>query len=114
MNKTLFYATSIPLPPLDEQKRIVAVIESLFEKLDAAKSIVQKFLDGYELRRAAILHKAFIGELTQNFRAGSGLTLDDWQEKKLGDVITKINMALRQKIVITAISRHRFGMKKLI
>ena len=54
----------IPLPPLDEQKRIVAIIESLFSKLDAAKSIVQKILDGYELRRAAILHKAFTGELT--------------------------------------------------
>ena len=54
----------IPLPPLDEQKRIVAVIESLFEKLDEAKSIVQKILDGYELRRAAILHKAFTGDLT--------------------------------------------------
>ena len=70
----------------DEQKRIVTIIESLFSKLDAAKSIVQKILDGYELRRAAILHKAFTGDLTKNFRADSGLTLDDWQEKKLGDV----------------------------
>ena len=77
----------IPLPPLDEQKRIVAVIESLFEKLDAAKSIVQKILDGYELRRAAFLHKAFTGELTKNFRAEHGFTLDDWQEKKLGDIL---------------------------
>ena len=77
----------IPLPPLDEQKRIVAVIERLFSKLDAAKSIVQKILDGYELRRAAIFHKAFTGELTKNFRAEHGLTLEDWQEKKLGDVL---------------------------
>ena len=89
LNKNLFYSTPIPLPPIDEQKRIVAVIESLFSKLDAAKSIVQKILDGYELRRAAILHKAFIGELTKNFRADSGLTLDDWQEKKLGEVCKK-------------------------
>ena len=82
-----FKETEIPLPPLDEQKRIVAVIESLFEKLDAAKSIVQKILDGYELRRAAFLHKAFTGDLTKNFRADSGLSIDDWQEKKLGDVL---------------------------
>ena len=88
----------IPLPPLDEQKRIVAVIESLFEKLDAAKSIVQKVLDGYELRRAAILHKAFTGDLTKNFRADSGLTLDDWQEKKLGEVaITRAGYAFKSK-----------------
>ena len=82
-----FKETEIPLPPIDEQKRIVAIIESLFEKLNAAKSIVQKILDGYELRCAAILHKAFTGELTKNFRADSGLTLDDWQEKKLGEVL---------------------------
>ena len=87
LNKNLFYSTPIPLPPLDEQKRIVAVIESLFEKLDAAKSIVQKVLDGYELRRAAILHKAFTGNLTKNFRAEHGFTLDDWQEKKFSDVL---------------------------
>ncbi len=89
LNKKLFYATPIPLPPIDEQKRIVAIIESLFEKLDAAKSIVQKILDGYELRRTAILHKAFTGEITKNFRADSGLILDDWQQKTLGEVCKK-------------------------
>ena len=87
VNSTKLKNILIPLPPLDEQKRIVAVIESLFEKLDAAKSIVQKILDGYELRRAAILHKAFTGDLTKNFRADSGLSIDDWQEKKLGDIL---------------------------
>ena len=87
LNKTLFYSTPIPLPPLDEQKRIVAVIERLFSKLDAAKSIVQKILDGYELRRAAILHKAFTGDLTKNFRVEHSLTIDDWQQKSLGAVL---------------------------
>lgn len=53
----------IPLPPIEEQKKIVERIESLFSKLDKAKSIVQKILNGYELRRSAILHKAFTGEL---------------------------------------------------
>ena len=76
----------IPLPPLAEQKRIAALLDSLFEKLDAAKAIVQKISDGYELRRAAILHRAFTGRLTENFRAGHGLTLDDWQEKTLGEI----------------------------
>lgn len=80
----------IPLPPIDEQKKIVKRIESLFSKLDEAKSIVQKILDGYELRRSAILHKAFTGELSKNFRAENNLSLDDWQEKTLG-AVCKIN-----------------------
>ncbi len=76
----------IPLPPLEEQKRIAALLDSLFEKLDAAKNIVQKISDGYELRRAAILYRAFTGKLTENFRAEHALTLDDWQEKTLGEI----------------------------
>lgn len=72
-----------PLPPIDEQKKIVKRIESLFSKLDSAKSIVQKILDGYELRRSAILHKAFTGELSKNFRAENNLSLDDWENLPL-------------------------------
>ena len=57
-----------PIPPLPEQKRIVYRIESLFAKLDEAKEKIQQVLDGAEMRKAAILHKAFTGELTQNWR----------------------------------------------
>lgn len=54
----------IPLPPLPEQQRIVARIESLFTKLDAAREKLQHVLDTQEARRAAILHEAFTGRLT--------------------------------------------------
>ena len=54
----------VPLPPLAEQQRIVERIESIFAKLDEAKENLQNVLDGFETRKAAILHKAFTGELT--------------------------------------------------
>lgn len=54
---------TIPLPPLTEQQRIVDRIESLFAKLDEAKEKAQAVVDGFEDRKAAILHKAFTGEL---------------------------------------------------
>ena len=57
-----------PLPPLPEQHRIVARIESLFAKLDEAKEKAQAVVDGFELRKSAILHKAFTGELTERWR----------------------------------------------
>ena len=60
--------TKIPLAPLPEQHRIVARIESLFSKLDEAKEKAQSVLDGFENRRAAILHEAFTGELTKKWR----------------------------------------------
>ena len=66
----------LPLPPLEEQQRIVDRIESLFEKLDRAKELMQEALDSFENRRSAILHKAFTGELTAKWREENGVSLD--------------------------------------
>jgi type I restriction enzyme S subunit len=57
-----------PLAPLDEQKRIVERIESLFAKLDEARDLIQKSLEAFADRKSAIFHKAFSGELTANWR----------------------------------------------
>ena len=81
---------AFPLPPLAEQQRIVERIETLFAKLDEAKEKLQNTLDIFEIRKAAILHKAFTGELTANWRKQHGLTMDSWEEKTLGEVC-KVN-----------------------
>lgn len=86
LNKELFFNMPFPLPPLVEQQRIVERIESLFAKLDEAKENLQNVLDGFETRKAAILHKAFTGELTAKWRKQHGVSMDSWEEKKLGDV----------------------------
>ena len=73
-----------PIPPLPEQKRIVHRIESLFAKLDEAKEKIQQVLDGAEMRKAAILHKAFTGELTKTWRRENNITTtDDVNREKL-------------------------------
>ena len=68
-----------PLPPHAEQQRIVERIESLFAKLDEAKENLQNVLDGFETRKAAILRKAFTGELTANWRKQHGISMDSWE-----------------------------------
>ena len=76
-----------PLPPtLEEQQRIVNRIESMFAKLDEAKEKAQNVVDCFETRKAAILHKAFSGELTANWRKKNGVSDDSWEEKRLEDV----------------------------
>ena len=69
----LFDKYAIPLPPLEEQERIIKTIEYLFAKLDEAKEKAQEIVDGFETRKAAILHKAFSGELTAKWREIEGL-----------------------------------------
>lgn len=73
-----------PLPPIQEQRRIVERIESLFSKLDEAKEKIQLSLDSFENRKSAILYQAFSGELTKKWREENGISLDDWREEKLG------------------------------
>ena len=75
-----------PLPPtLDEQQRIVKRIESMFANLDEAKEKAQTVVDGFETRKAAILHKAFTGELTAKWRKENGVSDDSWVVKTIGE-----------------------------
>ena len=85
-NKTDLKTICLPLPPLSEQQRIVELIESLFTKLDDAKQKVLDALESFETRKAAILHKAFTGELTAQWRKEHGLGMESWQTKKLSEV----------------------------
>ncbi|HDR7771516.1 TPA: restriction endonuclease subunit S [Bacillus paranthracis] len=59
---------NFPLPPLNEQKRIAEKVECLLNKVEEAKQLVEEVKETFELRRAAILDKAFRGELTKKWR----------------------------------------------
>lgn len=73
------------LPPHEEQKRIVEIIEKQFAKLDEARDLIQKSLDSFADRKSAILHKAFTGELTKKWREEKGID-SKWEEVNLNDV----------------------------
>ena len=75
-----------PIPPLAEQQRIVDRIESLFAKLDEAKEKAQAVVDSFETRKAAILHKAFTGELTAKWREEHGVSIDNWKTTRFDSV----------------------------
>lgn len=75
------------VPPLAEQQRIVDRIESLFAKLDEAKQNVQDALDNFETRKAAILHRAFTGELTAQWRKEHGVGMESWEKASLGKYV---------------------------
>lgn len=76
----------VPIPPFTEQQRIVDRIESLFAKLDEAKEKAQAVVDGFEDRKAAILHKAFTGELTAEWRKDVSKSFSEWMPKSIGEI----------------------------
>ena len=90
INTTTLGNYEIPLPPLPEQQRIVDRIESLFAKLDEAKEKAQAVVDSFETRKAAILHKAFTGELTAKWREEHGVRMESWRTISFKDVCKKI------------------------
>ena len=83
LNKELFFNMPFPLPPtLAEQHRIVNRIETMFAKLDEAKEKAQNVVDSFETRKAAILHKAFNGQLKIDNEESS---IEDWEDTTIGE-----------------------------
>lgn len=87
ITKGPFMETPIPVPSLDEQKRIVARIEELFSELDNGVETLKKTKQQLAVYRQAVLKEAFRGcekweknmfsSLMSEVRNGYGLKPDD-------------------------------------
>lgn len=95
VSEKIVLQASFPLPPLPEQQRIVTLIESLFADLDAAKKKLQAVLDGFAKRRAALLHKAFTGELTREWRAEHRIGNESWIETPSAELFEYVTSGSR-------------------
>ncbi|ACP23938.1 putative restriction endonuclease type I, S subunit [Sinorhizobium fredii NGR234] len=68
LNLQLIRSTSFPLPPLAEQKRIVAKLDALSAKSARARTELARIETLVYRYKQAVLGKAFSGELTVDFR----------------------------------------------
>ncbi len=66
LNKQKIKNLDIPLPPLQEQKRIVAKLDKLFEKIDMAIALHQKNMDEADVFMKSVLNDVF-GELEEKY-----------------------------------------------
>ncbi len=88
LNKSSTEKLLFPLPPLNEQKRIVEKLDFLFEKTKRAKEIIEEIKIDIENRKISILDRAFKGTLTSKWRS----------ENKISDVKELLKSINEEKI----------------
>ena len=77
LNDTNAKKIKIPLPPIEEQNRIVAKIETLFSELDKSIESLKRAKQKLALYRQSVLKAAFEGELTKAWREAHKDELED-------------------------------------
>ncbi len=85
LGKEAVLTTSVPLPPLPEQKRIVAKIDSLSGKSKRASDHLDHIPRLVEKYKQAVLAAAFRGDLTREWR--TKFNLPKWEKSTLGEVV---------------------------
>lgn len=58
----------VPLPPINEQHRIVERLEALFSELDSGVKVLKTAQEQLKVYRQAVLYAAFSGKLTEEWR----------------------------------------------
>ena len=85
LNRNDAYNISIPLPPLNEQKRIVAKLDLLFAHLDGLNTRLERVPELLKQFRQSVLTQAVTGKLTEDWRAGKILDPVSIYLKKVGE-----------------------------
>jgi type I restriction enzyme S subunit len=68
ISQQIVRSIEIPLPPINEQKRIVSKIEELFSELDAGEESLRRARRQLGVYRQSLLKQAFEGKLTEQWR----------------------------------------------
>ncbi len=88
VDPTLLWNLLVPLPPLPEQQRIVAKLDTLFGHLDALKTQLERIPQLLKEFRQKVLTQAVTGKLTEEWREGR--ELEEWQDVELKSVCKSI------------------------
>lgn len=75
-----------PLPPLNEQKRIVEKLDTILPKVKSIKGRLSKIPGILNKFRRSVLTAVFSGKLTEDWREGN-FNSDDWKDFNLSDLI---------------------------
>ncbi|WP_086030261.1 restriction endonuclease subunit S [Tenacibaculum holothuriorum] len=99
------------LPPLAEQKRIVAKLDEVFGHLDTLKTRLEKIPNLLKNCKQAILTQAVTGKLTEEWRKGK--QLEEWCNQKIGDLIDSIDVGKSFKCPEYPVKKGQVGLVKI-
>jgi len=105
LNRNDIYAQEMPLPPLDEQGRIVAKVEELLARVNSAKEDLAKVSVTLKRFRQAVLAVACSGRLTADWREANPSSTSyveeelplGWQTASVGEVMESLKYGTSQK-----------------
>ncbi|MEW6866082.1 restriction endonuclease subunit S [Trueperella pyogenes] len=78
-------AMPLPLPPLEEQQRIVEYIKQTSAKIDDVVQRLEQYLNEAPNRSIKLIQHGVSGELTKSWRQERGCPIDEWESLTLGD-----------------------------
>lgn len=88
--RTTFWKMKIPLPSISEQKQIVSVLDSTFEKLVHLHEQLEKIPRLLERYRQSVLEQAISGELTEDWREKNNIDFN-WSEHLLKEIASIVD-----------------------
>jgi type I restriction enzyme, S subunit len=87
LTKEMIENISFPVPPLEEQRLIIAKLDGLFDHSKSAREELSRIPRLAARYKQAILAAAFRGDLTTDWRIPNDISFDDhWSETTLGDL----------------------------
>ena len=95
VNPDIFWNLEIPLPPLNEQKRIVEKLDAILPKVKSAKARLDKIPRILKKFRQSVLSTACSGKLTEDWREGKDLP--EWEVSNIEGVIEDLSYGTSQK-----------------
>lgn len=84
LNRNDIYDCKFPLPPLAEQKRIVAKVEALLARVNKAREHLARVPEILKKFRQSVLAAACSGRLTADWREENGVAFSDWSMDEIG------------------------------
>ena len=93
VNATKLSNLPIPLPPLNEQKRIVEKLDSILPRVKSAKARLEKIPTILKKFRQSVLAAACSGKLTEDWREGKNLP--DWEKRPSSDLFSFVTSGSR-------------------